>query len=192
MRFTTVLSVAAVAGVSVAQSTAAAPATPSTGVVTGSSSCAAQNILNVCISQAKARLSACTATDYGCQCEVQQAVVQCYNNCPNDAGLYAEKGTLSSYCVAASATIKTTPTSTASTFSVQRSSASGSSPTSGSDDSEPTSGSNSGSDNNGPSSSSTTTGGASRATPADSAAAKITWMCASSLLAVLTAAFMVL
>ncbi|KAK6339057.1 hypothetical protein TWF696_009850 [Orbilia brochopaga] len=205
MRFTTVLSVAAVAGVSMAQTTlpAAAAPTPSSSVITGGSSCAAQNVLVACLGTQQSRMSSCSALDYGCQCQMQSDVLGCYNQCPSDPGRASEDAKLTALCVAASATMTktTSPTSTG-TYSVQRSSSTDdASPTDdSSDDSEPTGSSSSPSDSDGSSnrngngrSSPTTTGGSARASgSADSAATKITWMCASSLLAVLTAAFMVL
>ncbi|KAF3924197.1 hypothetical protein ABW21_db0201551 [Orbilia brochopaga] len=203
MRFTTILSVAAVAGVSVAQSSvAAAPAapTPSTGVITGTSSCPAQNILVTCLGTQADRMKTCAPLDYGCQCQIQGDVLGCYNQCPSDANRSSEDAKLTAYCVAASATIvkTTTPTPTG-TFSVVSSSTSGAksaTPTDDSSDSQATDSSSpsgsGGSGNGGSRSSPTTTGGASRASSTDSAAAKITWMCGSSLLAVLTTAFMAL
>ncbi|EWC45752.1 hypothetical protein DRE_05089 [Drechslerella stenobrocha 248] len=193
MLFTTVLSIAAVAGVSVAQTTISGPPPPS-----ATSGCLAQNILVGCLNIQNSAFAQCGPVDYVCQCQAQGLVVQCYDQCPNDPAKGSMESKLTALCVAASASL---PTSTSArpissdpvtrTTSTRPASSTGA----GEDDND----NSSSSDSDSPSSSgngrpaATTTGSGSRASgDSASAATKITWMCASSLLAVLTAAFMAL
>ncbi|KAF3936447.1 hypothetical protein ABW19_dt0206106 [Dactylella cylindrospora] len=178
MRFTAILSVAAFAGLAAAQSQDGA-----------GKGCAAQNVLLACLGTQEGRIALCKTLDYACMCQVQADVLQCYDQCPNDILRSTEESKLTAYCVAASATLSTavaTPTATESTTestaAASQTEAEESTPTESATETETEE----------PSGTETAEGSASSTGDADSAAAKITWMCASSLLAVLTAAFMVL
>ncbi|KAK6517293.1 hypothetical protein TWF281_003952 [Arthrobotrys megalospora] len=184
MRFTTILSVAAFAGAALAQQNTSGQ--PGSG-------CPAQNVLIACLSTQGSRIAQCKTLDYGCMCTVQADVLQCYDQCPNDPLRSTEQSKLTAYCVAASATVSVPDPTTATTFTVETSSGSASTPTDTGDDSTPTDSEGSTTET-GSSASKTSTGAGKAATsePAGNSAAKITWMCASSLMAVLTAAFMAL
>ncbi|KAG9598341.1 hypothetical protein KCU77_g7361, partial [Aureobasidium melanogenum] len=60
MQFTSLAILAAAFGIAAAQS--------STTAATTTSSCAAQTVLDLCVSQQSARNSQCAATDYDCLC----------------------------------------------------------------------------------------------------------------------------
>ncbi|KAK6510014.1 hypothetical protein TWF481_004727 [Arthrobotrys musiformis] len=180
MRFTTILSVAAFAGAALAQN-----GQPGDG-------CAAGNVLTACLSTQGARIAQCKTLDYGCMCEVQSYVLQCYDQCPNDVNRSTEQSKLTAYCVAASATVSVAAPTSASTFVVQTS-GSTASPTSSDDDATPTdSADGTSTETESATGTKSSSGKAATSEPAGSSAAKITWMCASSLMAVLTAAFMAL
>ncbi|AEO64528.1 uncharacterized protein THITE_2110760 [Thermothielavioides terrestris NRRL 8126] len=49
-----------------------------------SSACAADYIVEACLTSEKAKLAACQNTDYVCQCNEYQNMITCFNNCPND------------------------------------------------------------------------------------------------------------
>lgn len=70
---------------------------------TSSSSCAAQNILDACLSSTQPQLQACAQNDWKCLCEQSTNVLTCYNNCPGDSGQFGAQQTKESYCNAASA-----------------------------------------------------------------------------------------
>ncbi|KAK6336006.1 hypothetical protein TWF730_003380 [Orbilia blumenaviensis] len=184
MRFTTILSVAAFAGAALAQNQQGQPG----------AGCAAQNVLTACLSTQGSRISQCKTLDYGCMCTVQADVLQCYDQCPNDVNRSTEQSKLTAYCVAASAAAPVSTPTPASTFSVETT---GSAPaptqTESGDDATPTdSADGSSTETEAPTGTKSSNGKAATSEPAGSSAAKITWMCASSLMAVLTAAFMAL
>ncbi|KAK6351747.1 hypothetical protein TWF718_004893 [Orbilia javanica] len=183
MRFTTILSVAAFAGAALAQNTSGQPG----------SGCPAQNVLTTCLSTQSSRMALCKVLDYACMCQVQGDVLQCYNQCPNDINRSTEESKLTAYCVAASATASVATPTAASTFVVETTASTGSPTQSGDDDATPTDTSDGTStETEASTSTGSSSGKAATSEPAGSSAAKITWMCASSLMAVLTAAFMAL
>lgn len=49
-----------------------------------SSACAADYIVDACLSSENAKLASCQGTDYECQCAQWQNIITCYNNCPSD------------------------------------------------------------------------------------------------------------
>ncbi|KAK0615025.1 hypothetical protein B0T17DRAFT_375746 [Bombardia bombarda] len=55
------------------------------------SACAADYIVEACLSTENARLATCATTDYDCQCAAWGSILTCFNNCPNDqrAATYA-------------------------------------------------------------------------------------------------------
>lgn len=182
MRFTTILSVAAFAGAALAQNQSGQPG----------AGCAGQNVLVACLSTQGSRIAQCKTLDYACMCQVQADVLQCYDQCPNDINRSTEQSKLTAYCVAASATASVATPTAASTFSVETSGSTASPTETGDDDATPTDTSDGTSETETATGTKSSSGNAATSEPAGSSAAKITWMCASSLMAVLTAAFMAL
>ncbi|KAI5246209.1 hypothetical protein E4T47_00263 [Aureobasidium subglaciale] len=66
------------------------------------STCPAQSVLNLCVSQQQASTSRCGSNDYDCLCQGYTNLVVCYNNCPNDAGAFTASQNKIQYCQAAS------------------------------------------------------------------------------------------
>ncbi|KAI5252625.1 hypothetical protein E4T42_03274 [Aureobasidium subglaciale] len=66
------------------------------------STCPAQSVLNLCVSQQQASTSRCGPNDYDCLCQGYTNLVVCYNNCPNDAGAFTASQNKIQYCQAAS------------------------------------------------------------------------------------------
>ncbi|KAL7956055.1 hypothetical protein V8C34DRAFT_306897 [Trichoderma compactum] len=119
MKFLATLLCAAV-GVSAASSTS--PDTPG-------SSCLADYILEDCLGSTTKTANACKPTDYDCLCAAYQAVLTCYNNCPNDIRAPSVQQQVDSYCRTASLL---SPKTTASTPKTKTSDSSNSEETSGS------------------------------------------------------------
>ncbi|KAH0495170.1 hypothetical protein TgHK011_008736 [Trichoderma gracile] len=80
----------AAAGVSAAGS-ATGPATPG-------STCLADYILEDCLGSTTKTANSCPPTDYDCLCAAYQAVLTCYNNCPNDIRAPSVQQQVDSYC----------------------------------------------------------------------------------------------
>ncbi|KAI5209390.1 hypothetical protein E4T39_00697 [Aureobasidium subglaciale] len=76
------------------------------------STCAAQSVLNLCVSQQQASTSRCGPTDYDCLCQGYTTLVVCYNNCPNDAGAFTASQNKIQYCQAASQYVPCVPDNT--------------------------------------------------------------------------------
>ncbi|EHK27515.1 uncharacterized protein TRIVIDRAFT_79522 [Trichoderma virens Gv29-8] len=93
MKFFATLLFAAV-GVSAASS-ATSPDTPG-------STCLADYILEDCLNSTTKTANACKPTDYDCLCAAYQAVLTCYNNCPNDIRAPSVQQQVDSYCRTAS------------------------------------------------------------------------------------------
>ncbi|KAK6499236.1 hypothetical protein TWF506_003863 [Arthrobotrys conoides] len=183
MRFATILSVAAFAGAALAQNQSGQPG----------AGCAGQNVLIACLGSQAGRIAQCKTLDYACMCQIQADVLQCYDQCPNDINRSTEQSKLTAYCVAASAAAPAPTQTSASTFVVQTTGSSASPTETGDEDATPTDTSDGTStETDGPTGTKSSNGKAATSEPAGSSAAKITWMCASSLMAVLTAAFMAL
>ncbi|OZJ01890.1 hypothetical protein BZG36_05044 [Bifiguratus adelaidae] len=97
MKFSTfALACAGILGVA---SQSAAPSAPST--------CAAQAVLDQCLKDAQALLAQCGAVDYGCECQWQQAISTCYDQCPNDPQATIAAQQVIVYCTAANQTAST-------------------------------------------------------------------------------------
>ncbi|KAF7866745.1 hypothetical protein EAF04_005587 [Stromatinia cepivora] len=90
------LPLAALVSYTTAQTTAAAPPAAPTGGV--SSTCLGQNVLEACLSSTTAIAQACQPTDYTCLCTSWNAVLTCYNQCPNDAGYAGALSNKQTYC----------------------------------------------------------------------------------------------
>ncbi|KAL6699832.1 hypothetical protein J3F84DRAFT_193177 [Trichoderma pleuroticola] len=119
MKFFATLLFAAV-GVSAASSTS--PDGPG-------SSCLADYILEDCLGSTTKTANSCKPTDYDCLCAAYQAVLTCYNNCPNDIRAPSVQQQVDSYCRTASLL---SPKTTASTPKTKTSGPSNSQETSGS------------------------------------------------------------
>ncbi|CAK7272158.1 hypothetical protein SEPCBS119000_004977 [Sporothrix epigloea] len=75
-----------------ATSTAAAPA------AAGTSTCAAQNILDACLQTENNLFNSCGTNDWNCKCNAYKDIVTCYNNCPNDPAVYSAQGQVQIFC----------------------------------------------------------------------------------------------
>jgi len=113
MRFAAIF-LAATAGLAAAQSVTvtSSAAVPSTS---SPSNCAAQDILDACLTSTKAILASCAANDYGCLCDQYTNVLTCYNNCPDDPGRFGIQQEVTQNCAANKAygTTSTIPKDTA-------------------------------------------------------------------------------
>ncbi|KAL7936613.1 hypothetical protein V8C35DRAFT_295953 [Trichoderma chlorosporum] len=118
MKFFATLLLAAV-GVSAAGS-ATSPDTPG-------STCLADYILEDCLGSTTQTANSCSPTDYTCLCAAYQAVLTCYNNCPNDIRAPSVQQQVDSYCRTASLL---SPKTTASTPKTKTSDSSNSQETS--------------------------------------------------------------
>ncbi|KAI6379427.1 hypothetical protein MCOR25_002011 [Pyricularia grisea] len=61
-------------------------------------SCGATYIVDACLSGEKAKFNACGDNDWGCKCSSYEAIVTCFNNCPNDSRKTSEEGQKSIFC----------------------------------------------------------------------------------------------
>ncbi|KAI1389723.1 uncharacterized protein F4822DRAFT_442916 [Hypoxylon trugodes] len=69
---------------------------------TTTTACAAQNILDTCLSTTESYVSLCATTDYMCLCDKYTAIMTCFNNCPNDSRQATYQQQKDSYCMNAS------------------------------------------------------------------------------------------
>ncbi|KAI0386698.1 hypothetical protein F5Y04DRAFT_70354 [Hypomontagnella monticulosa] len=69
---------------------------------TTTTACAAQNILDTCLSTTESYLSLCETTDYMCLCDKYTAIMTCFNNCPNDSREASYQQQKDLYCMNAS------------------------------------------------------------------------------------------
>ncbi|KAI0179195.1 hypothetical protein GGR52DRAFT_296206 [Hypoxylon sp. FL1284] len=67
-----------------------------------STGCAAQNIVDACLSTTESYVSLCGTTDYSCLCEKYTAIATCFNNCPDDSRSTNYQQQKNSYCMNAS------------------------------------------------------------------------------------------
>ncbi|KAJ2867214.1 hypothetical protein GGI22_001117 [Coemansia erecta] len=67
----------------------------------GKKLCAAQNILDNCLSQQKTVFSMCSYSDWACKCSAQKAVAGCFNNCPMDDAKSSYESQIIVFCNAA-------------------------------------------------------------------------------------------
>ncbi|ELQ40105.1 hypothetical protein M0657_005004 [Pyricularia oryzae] len=61
-------------------------------------SCGATYIVDACLTGEKAKFNACEDKDWGCKCASYEAIVTCFNNCPNDPRKTSEEGQKSIFC----------------------------------------------------------------------------------------------
>ncbi|OTB16686.1 hypothetical protein K445DRAFT_311975 [Daldinia sp. EC12] len=69
---------------------------------TSTTACAAQNILDTCLSTTESYVSLCATTDYMCLCDKYTAIMTCFNNCPNDSRASSYQQQKDLYCMNAS------------------------------------------------------------------------------------------
>ncbi|KAK0666375.1 hypothetical protein QBC41DRAFT_151210 [Cercophora samala] len=70
----------------------------SAAVAQTTSVCGADYIVESCLGSEKAKLAACGQSDYDCSCAAWQAILTCYNNCPNDPRLHSDVGQKDIFC----------------------------------------------------------------------------------------------
>ncbi|KAI1850238.1 hypothetical protein JX265_002134 [Neoarthrinium moseri] len=76
--------------------------TTTTSAAAGTSTCAAQNILEQCLQTTEAYLALCDSNDYSCLCDKYIAIMTCFTNCPNDPRASSYGSTKQQYCMNAS------------------------------------------------------------------------------------------
>ncbi|KEQ77484.1 hypothetical protein M436DRAFT_36229 [Aureobasidium namibiae CBS 147.97] len=81
---------------------ATAQSSTTSSVAPGTSACAAQNVLDLCVSQQSAKNSQCGPNDYDCLCSGYTDLVVCYKQCPNDPNAFSASQYKVQYCQAAS------------------------------------------------------------------------------------------
>ncbi|QSZ32567.1 hypothetical protein DSL72_002145 [Monilinia vaccinii-corymbosi] len=82
----------------VAAQSSAVAAAPAATAGSSSSTCQGQNVLDACLSSTTAIANACQSTDYNCLCTGWNAVLTCYNECPNDSGYAGALSNKQTYC----------------------------------------------------------------------------------------------
>ncbi|KAG2414074.1 hypothetical protein HFD88_003265 [Aspergillus terreus] len=88
---------AAVIGLAAASQSAASVPT-GTSSSSSSAKCAAQSILDACLSSLKPQLDDCPPNNWKCLCEQSTNVLTCYNNCPDHADRFGVSQQTDSYC----------------------------------------------------------------------------------------------
>ncbi|KAL2144548.1 hypothetical protein VTI28DRAFT_8961 [Corynascus sepedonium] len=113
MKTSFLLPLAVLASSAVAQSTTASV-----------NACDADYIVERCLTTETAKLDACGGQDFNCRCAAWEAILTCYNNCPNDPRQYTDAGQREIFCgyasqyqstTAATATTQSSASRTAST-----------------------------------------------------------------------------
>ncbi|KAL6907079.1 hypothetical protein GGI43DRAFT_396591 [Trichoderma evansii] len=139
---TLLFAAAGVSAASTAEPTAAPTAAPAASSPTSpdapGSTCLAEYILRDCLHSTTKTADACDPTDYTCLCAAYQAVLTCYNNCPNDISAPAVKNQADSYCRVASQFATTTAAAPKTKTSDSSDSEETSSEASGDDEATPT------------------------------------------------------
>ncbi|KAL2171594.1 hypothetical protein VTG60DRAFT_2427 [Thermothelomyces hinnuleus] len=70
----------------------------SSAVAQTTSTCAADYIVESCLSTEKAKLGNCGTENYDCLCASWEAILTCYNNCPNDDRQQSDAGQRDIFC----------------------------------------------------------------------------------------------
>ncbi|KAF2809561.1 uncharacterized protein BDZ99DRAFT_31308 [Mytilinidion resinicola] len=96
MRFIATLAVLASAGFAAAQTQSSLVIPKPT-----SGTCAAQNIVDACVSSIQPQITACSGTDWICLCQQYTNLLTCYNNCPGSSEGQTVQNQVTSYCTAA-------------------------------------------------------------------------------------------
>ncbi|KAI9480928.1 MAG: hypothetical protein EXX96DRAFT_564739 [Benjaminiella poitrasii] len=60
--------------------------------------CAAQNVLDTCLSNEDNYLKTCIDRDYSCLCKWHTAKLSCYDNCPQNLGRASQQGLKDTFC----------------------------------------------------------------------------------------------
>jgi hypothetical protein len=60
-------------------------------------------VLDACIATEQAQINGCSFTDYSCLCQQYGNLLTCYNNCPNDPGVFTVQQQKTQQCEAAQA-----------------------------------------------------------------------------------------
>lgn len=60
-------------------------------------------VLDACIATEQAQINGCSLNDYSCLCQQYGNLLTCYNNCPNDPGLFGVQQQKTQQCEAAQA-----------------------------------------------------------------------------------------
>ncbi|RDL37901.1 uncharacterized protein BP5553_05334 [Venustampulla echinocandica] len=96
------LPVSLLVAVVAAQSTFTAPTSPT------STKCAAQGVLDQCITTNMGYVNSCATSDYSCLCQKWGDVLTCYLQCPNDPNFSGAQSSKATYCQNASVYASTT------------------------------------------------------------------------------------
>ncbi|KAK4191144.1 hypothetical protein QBC35DRAFT_36600 [Podospora australis] len=67
-------------------------------VAAQTSACGADYIVEACLSSQTDILNKCGAQDYNCRCAAWEAIITCYNNCPNDTRKFESQGQKEIFC----------------------------------------------------------------------------------------------
>ncbi|KAL2198187.1 hypothetical protein P885DRAFT_59820 [Corynascus similis CBS 632.67] len=106
MKTSFLLPLAVLASSAVAQSTTASV-----------NACDADYIVERCLTTETAKLDACGGQDFNCRCAAWEAILTCYNNCPNDPRQHTDAGQREIFCGYASQYQSTTAATTTTTQS---------------------------------------------------------------------------
>jgi hypothetical protein len=60
-------------------------------------------VLDACIATEQAQINGCSFNDYSCLCQQYGNLLTCYNNCPNDPGVFSVQQQKTQQCEAAQA-----------------------------------------------------------------------------------------
>ncbi|KAJ1979829.1 hypothetical protein H4R35_001368 [Dimargaris xerosporica] len=77
--------------------------------------CDAQVVVDECLHNSNNAFNACSPTDYDCRCLAQQAIVECYVNCPDHQDHRGAQGNQQILCGQATAEASRTATKTTAT-----------------------------------------------------------------------------
>ncbi|KAI8993140.1 hypothetical protein BDB01DRAFT_775276 [Pilobolus umbonatus] len=77
-------------------------------LVSAQSTCTAQDILDLCLTNQDIYLKTCISTDYACLCQWHSAKLSCFDNCPNDVTRHTQMGLRDTFCSIASTYATTT------------------------------------------------------------------------------------
>ncbi|KAJ9156158.1 hypothetical protein NKR23_g889 [Pleurostoma richardsiae] len=80
----------------------ASAATATDAASAATTSCAADYIVETCLDTENNILASCGTNDYNCECAAYQAIVTCFNNCPDDQRKSQMEGQVTLYCGLAS------------------------------------------------------------------------------------------
>jgi len=87
----------------------------SSAVAQTTTACGADYIVETCLSTEKDKLASCKTDEYNCECAAWQAILTCYNNCPNDPRQLTDAGQRDIFCGYASQYSSSAPTQAAAT-----------------------------------------------------------------------------